>query len=1009
MPATRHTSAARRGAVLVTAALVPALMLPTTAAAVGGPVSAQAATGVVPASVGSAVSSQAVSSQVVAGQASAAAAVSGPAAAAPTIAVRQPRVTEVRLSGIDAAVGTKAPDPDDHGHGSVGALSAGKELKLAVAAKVPISAPASLVAVTARKAFPAGTSIQVRVKEKKRGWSDWTTLAVDPEHGPDPESDEARRARPGSDPLMVVRATKAQIRIDTPSGRAPKGVRLALVNAPTSAADRRVSAQTMSASSVSASSLSASATVSMPAIVTRAQWGADESWRSRAPYYTDNIRVGFIHHTASTSNYSAAQAAAQIRSIYAYHTRSLGHSDIDYNFVVDRFGRLYEGRYGGVDRAVLGGHTAGFNEHSFAAVVLGNFDTFSPPSSDMDAIRDTLARLWAWKLGMYGINPASTVQVVSAGFIRATRYPKGSVATLTATSTHQTVNFTSCPGKYLQAQVPSITALGSTYSDVVIAAPTPPAEPIQSGSATSVSLPSSSTRAVSWTADILSPCSDAPIRTYTGSTPGAGPIDLTWDLRDASGKLVLPATYTVRMSGTQADGSPAAVVSSTFTIAPKPGGTWGPCANASRVSGSSAAQTSVLWGRISAPTSQVVVLTGDALASSTALSAGVAAAPLARSLGAPLLVTSPTSLASDVVADIKDRRPAEILVVGGDKVISPDVFAAVSALGFPVTRVTGGSAVGTAAAVADRMGSAKSAVVVSTTGSPAHSLAGAALAAARGVPVLLGTTGPLPSATVAALAGRTSVTVAAPASVLSDADVAAAAPGKPWDRLMGTDAASASTVVAAAFPGAPSSAMVLPETPGSWATATVAASTGAPLLFTTSPVLAPAVADHIRANSGMRATTTTVDSSVMDDQVLGATSRLLLGLPWAPPGVTTAPTGGAAPTGGTAPSVSTKPSPTGKYRLARANATPEPVRKGRTLKVKSKVKAKFTNGKWRKVPIGVGFIVQYKAKGKKYRAVASGYTVKGWASASVKAKKSGRWRIKIGTKKSKSDYVRVKK
>ena len=107
--------------------------------------------------------------------------------------------------------------------------------------------------------------------------------------------------------------------------------------------------------------------------------------------------------------------------------------------------------------------------------------------------------------------------------------------------------------------------------------------------------------------------------------------------------------------------------------------------------------------------------------------------------------------------------------------------------------------------------------------------------------------------------------------------------------------------------------------------------------------------------------------------------------------------------------MSTKPSPTGKYRLARANATPEPVRKGRTLKVKSKVKAKFTNGKWRKVPVGVGFIVQYKAKGKKYRAVASGYTVKGWASASVKAKKSGRWRIKIGTKKSKSDYVRVKK
>ncbi len=1004
MPATRHTSSARRGAVLVTAVLVPALMVPTTAAAVGGPVPAQVTTAAVPGAGLHAVTPPAALAQAGAGQASAgqvAGAVRGPTAAVPRTAVRQPKVSEVRLKGINESVGSRAPAPDDHDHGTVGALSAGKELKLAVAAKVPISAPASLVAVTAARAFPVGTSIQVRVKEKKYGWSEWTTLEVDPEHGPDPDSDEAQRARPGSDPLMVVRATKAQIRIDTPSGRAPRGTRLALVNAPTSAADRRMSPQTLSASSLSASSLSASSAVGRPAIVTRAQWGADESWRSRAPYYTDNIRVGFIHHTASTSNYSAAQAAAQIRSIYAYHTKSLGHSDIDYNFVVDRFGRLYEGRYGGVDRAVLGGHTAGFNENSFAAVVLGNFDSFSPAAAEMDAIKDTLARLWAWKLGMYGINPASTVKVVSAGFIRATRYPKGSVATLSATSTHRTVNFTSCPGKYLQAQVPSITALGSAYSDVVVAAPTPPIDTFEAGSRPSVSLPSSSTRPVSWTADILSPCSDTPIRTYTGSTPGAGPIDLSWDLRDVAGKEVLPATYTVRMSGTQADGSPVAVVSSPVTITPKPGGEWGPCANASRVSGSSAAQTSVIWGRLSAASSTAVVLTGDALANSTALSAGVAAAPLARSLNAPLLVTSPTSLSSDVAADIAARRPAEVVIVGGDKAISPEVSAAVAALGFPVTRLAGVSAVGTAAAVAARMGSAKSAVLVSVTGSPAHSLAGAALAAARGVPVLLGTTGPLPAETVAALAGRASVTVAAPATVLSDADVAAALPGKPWDRLTGADAGTASTAVAAAFPGTPPSAMVLPETSGSWATATVAASVGSPLLFTSSPVLAPAVADHIRANPGLRATLTTVGSSLMDDQVLGATSRILLGLPWAPPGVTVGP--------GTTPSVSTKPSPTGKYRLARANATPEPVRKGRTLKVKSKVKAKFTNGTWRKVPVGVGFVVQHKPKGKKYRAVASGYTVKGWASASVKAKKSGRWRIKIGTKKSKSDYVRVKK
>ena len=93
----------------------------------------------------------------------------------------------------------------------------------------------------------------------------------------------------------------------------------------------------------------------MPPIVTRAQWGADESLRGAGPdLHAPPSRAGFVHHTASTSNYSAAQAAAQVRAIYAYHTKSLNHSDIDYNFLVDRFGRLYEGRAGGMDRPVHG-------------------------------------------------------------------------------------------------------------------------------------------------------------------------------------------------------------------------------------------------------------------------------------------------------------------------------------------------------------------------------------------------------------------------------------------------------------------------------------------------------------------------------------------------------------------------------------------------------------------------------------------------------------------------------
>jgi hypothetical protein len=897
--------------------------------------------------------------------------------------VRQPAVREVPLRGLDAAVLAAAPEPGGHAEGTLTAQSAGSRtarLRPAVAAKVSVADPAALVAVAADAAFPQGSEIQVRVREKKGGWSRWIDLHVDPEHGPDPGTAEAGSARVGSDPLMTRDATAVQVRIDTPTGRVPAGTGLTLVHAPAAPSDARVGR------------MAQMATVGQPPIVTRAQWGADESWRRRAPIYTDSIRAGFIHHTASTSSYSAAQAAAQVRAIYAYHTKSLKHSDIDYNFVVDRFGRLYEGRAGGIDQPVLGGHTAGFNEHTFAVVALGNFDTFAPPDPDMAGIRDSIARLFAWKLGLSGVNPAATVQLVSAGYIKATRYPRGSVATISATSSHQTVNFTKCPGQHLQAQLPAIRELGAQYSDVVITAPSPTGSTVLAGATEPVTLTASANRAVTWTADILSPCSDAPVRTLAGSTAGPGPIALAWDLRDAAGAPVLPATYTVRVSGTAADGTPVATVTADLTIAPAPGGTWGPCANASRVVGETTAATSVLWGRIGAPAARTAVLTGPADAGPVALAAGLAAAPLARSLEAPLLVTGRDALAPEVAADLTARAATEVLVVGGPDVVSDATAGAVAALGIPVTRLAGATAAGTAAAVAARMAPGTPAVLVSPGGSPAHAVAGAALAAARRVPLLLADDAAIPAETAAALAGRPALTVAAGPGL---ADPTVAALGLPWDRLAGPDAPSASAAIAAAFPGAPESAMVLPETAGGWASAAVAAAAGAPVLLTTSPVLAPAVVDFLRARPTMRATTTPVGSGWLPDEVLGATSRVLLGLPWAPPGVEV---GTSIPTA------------TATRKVGSANAGPEPVRKGRKVTVVAKVTARFTDGAWRSVPDGVGFVAQFKASGtSKYRTVATGTTQAGKASTTATATRSGRWRIVVGSKASASDYVRVKK
>ena len=99
-----------------------------------------------------------------------------------------------------------------------------------------------------------------------------------------------------------------------------------------------------------------------------------------APSY-GTVKAGFIHHTVNSNSYSSGQVPSLLRGIYAYHTQSRGWRDIGYNYLVDRFGRIWEGRYGGVTRAVVGAHTSGYNEYSFALSAIGNYDVTGPPAA----------------------------------------------------------------------------------------------------------------------------------------------------------------------------------------------------------------------------------------------------------------------------------------------------------------------------------------------------------------------------------------------------------------------------------------------------------------------------------------------------------------------------------------------------------------------------------------------------------------------------------------------------
>jgi hypothetical protein len=298
----------------------------------------------------------------------------------------------------------------------------------------------TMVGFTWRDGGPA-PRILVRFRTKG-GWSPWrpAPLLLDL---PDPSTGEGI-GKAGTSPLVVEPSDGVQVQV---SGSVPPELSITLIHAAAIAGDARLVAGSTSRSLSRAAALG----VAMPSIYTRAQWGANESWRDGAPRFNNTILQAHVHHSASGNGYSQAEVPALIRSFYKYHTHSLGWSDIAYNFLVDSFGTIWEGRYGGMDQPVRGAHTLGFNNNSTGFCVIGNFESVQPTQPTLDS----LAKLAAWKLSLYGRDPQGWTQVTSEG---SDKFPKGQVVTLPVIDGHRDTNDTACPGGNLYAQVAAVRA-----------------------------------------------------------------------------------------------------------------------------------------------------------------------------------------------------------------------------------------------------------------------------------------------------------------------------------------------------------------------------------------------------------------------------------------------------------------------------------------------------------------------------------------------------------------------
>ena len=146
----------------------------------------------------------------------------------------------------------------------------------------------------------------------------------------------------------------------------------------------------------------------------------------------------FVHHTAGTNNYSRVESASVVRGVYAYHTQSRGWCDIGYNFLVDRYGKIYEGRRGGMRLPVRGAHSGDYNVDTTGISLMGDFTSVNPTRK----MKRSLVDLIVWRMGTAYHGAYGRSLVNGAKFSRV--------------SGHRDAMSTSCPGQRVYDRLPGL-------------------------------------------------------------------------------------------------------------------------------------------------------------------------------------------------------------------------------------------------------------------------------------------------------------------------------------------------------------------------------------------------------------------------------------------------------------------------------------------------------------------------------------------------------------------------
>ncbi|MBW3662024.1 MAG: cell wall-binding repeat-containing protein [Actinobacteria bacterium] len=486
--------------------------------------------------------------------------------------------------------------------------------------------------------------VEVRARRGQR-WDPWQELHLPDDHGPDPGSTEAERAVSAtvSDPVWLGPSDEIEVRV---RGQLQRPVDLTLVEVGGGDGLAYTPPQLHRGSGT------AHAATTQPEILSRASWGANEDIRKYVPLYAGDARFAVVHHTAGSNSYSREEADDVVRAIYSYHVESRGWDDIAYNFLIDRYGTIYEGRSGGITEAVIGAHAAGWNEGSFGVAVMGDFTSTEPTQASLDA----LDRLLAWKLDVHHINPhGETTEIAGGG--SSNRYDRGDRVTFPTIIGHRTNNHTTCPGERLFDHV-----IGSDpIADRVEAIGLPKAygglpaarEQPQVGNRPNVA--AVFTDDLDWQFTIRDEETGELVRSTGGVHQSE--VDLVWDLRDAAGTPVPPGAYVAELQARLGTDEITPVTTEIEVTPP-----------AERRGGETRIETAVELSRWAFPSARRVVI-----AAASAYPDALVATPLAGSFGGPVLLVDRKVVPEVVIEEIRRLGADEAWIVGGTARISKQV------------------------------------------------------------------------------------------------------------------------------------------------------------------------------------------------------------------------------------------------------------------------------------------------------------------------------------------------